>query len=167
MKRQIVFVRHVSSPHPSGVSDFDRPIDDEGREDARRIAAHLESQGGIPRRVVVSSAERARETWESMEDGAGELAEIDVDFTRELYGAGIDAICELVWGLPAERSRVLLVGHNPGFSDVVSWSTGVRTRLPKGGIARVQFEGEDWSEALQQRSGELVSFVRPAELTHG
>jgi phosphohistidine phosphatase len=162
MHRRIVFMRHVSSPHPTGVSDFDRPIDDEGREDARHMARHLDDRDWLPRRVLCSSAKRARETWLSIDDTID--ADFEVTDHDELYGAGVETIGEQVWGLPDEAAEVLVVGHNPGWSDTVSWLTGVSTRMPEGSAALVEVDGDDWSAAVQPRSGELVELVRPYEI---
>lgn len=163
MPRRLVFIRHVSSPHPRGVSDFDRPIDEEGRSDGERMARHLDERGWLPRRVLCSAAKRATETWEAMSsqlDGDP----FDVTVTEKLYGADIDGICEQVWGLPADIDEAMLIGHNPGWSNVVSWLTGVRTKMPKGSAALVEADGGDWSEAVQKRRCELVELVRPIEL---
>lgn len=165
MDRRIVLIRHVSSPHPSGTSDFERPIDEEGREDAARIVAHLEENGWLPDRILVSEARRARETWEAMCDASSRGAEaFDVDFERTLYGADVDEICEAIWALPNEVGAVAVVAHNPGLSDAASWFSGVRSRLPKGGVAILETRGDTWSEAAQNRTGRLESFIRPAEL---
>ncbi len=162
MDRRIVFLRHVSSPHASGVSDFDRPIDDEGRDDARRMARHLAERDWLPTRILCSGARRARETWTCFSETVD--ADFEVTYTDELYGAGIETICEQIWGLADQLDEVMLVGHNPGWSDTVSWLTGVRTRMPKGGAALVEAHGDEWSTAAQQHICELIELIRPHQL---
>ena len=163
MNRRLVFVRHVSSPHPSGVSDFDRPIDSEGREDAARLAVYLRDIDWLPHRVLCSDAKRARQTWEAM---ATELdgEDFEVDYTRELYGARIDGICEQIWALDIASEAAALVGHNPGFSDIVSWLTGIETSMPKGSAALLTTPDGTWSEVTQQNECDLEELVRPAVL---
>ncbi len=48
----------------------------------------------------------------------------------ELAGGGFDAL-----GLTAGRGAVLLVGHEPDFSDEVARLSGAKVRLRKGGLA--------------------------------
>jgi len=162
MPRKLVVIRHVSSPHPTGVSDFDRPIDEEGRADARRMARHLEDRGWLPRRVLCSAARRASETWEAMQSEVD--GDFEVTFNEALYGADIDTICEQIWELPTELDEVLLIGHNPGWSDAVSWLTGVRTKMSKGSAALVEAAETEWAETVQERTCDLVELVRPIEL---
>ena len=52
-------------------------------------------------------------------------------------------------------ARVLVVGHEPSFSQVVHDLTGGRIDFKKGGVAAVRAE---------RTSGELVTLLRPREL---
>lgn len=126
------------------------------------MAEHLLENDWLPRRVLCSRARRAKETWEAMEavlDG-----DFDVTYTEKLYGADTETICEQIWGLPDDVAEVLLVGHNPGWSDAASWLSNVRTRMPKGSAALLETSGDSWSEAAQRGSCRLVGLVRPSEL---
>ena len=52
-------------------------------------------------------------------------------------------------------ARVLVVGHEPSFSQVVHDLTGGRIDFKKGGVAAVRAE---------RASGELLALLRPREL---
>ena len=52
-------------------------------------------------------------------------------------------------------ARVLVVGHEPSFSQVVHDFTGGRIDFKKGGVAAVRVEG---------RMGEVLVLLRPREL---
>jgi phosphohistidine phosphatase len=54
-----------------------------------------------------------------------------------------------------EDARVLVVGHEPSFSQVVYDFTGGRIDFKKGGVAAVRTE---------RASGELLALLRPKEL---
>ena len=54
-------------------------------------------------------------------------------------------------GLAAGRGDVLLVGHEPDFSDELARLTGARAKLKKGGLAIVD-------------PGELKALLRPLDL---
>jgi phosphohistidine phosphatase len=51
--------------------------------------------------------------------------------------------------------RILIVGHEPDFSQVVHDLTGARIDLKKGGLAGVRMDGA---------RGELIALLRPREL---
>jgi phosphohistidine phosphatase len=54
-----------------------------------------------------------------------------------------------------DDARVLVVGHEPSFSQVVFDLTGGRVDFKKGGIAAVRIERD---------AGELLALLRPREL---
>jgi phosphohistidine phosphatase len=54
-----------------------------------------------------------------------------------------------------EDKRVLVVGHEPDFSQTIHDLTGARIDLKKGGVAGLRLEGA---------RGELVALLRPREL---
>ena len=56
-----------------------------------------------------------------------------------------------------EDKRVLFVGHNPDFPQVVHDLTGATVDMKKGGIAGVRMQGG--------RRGELIVLLRPREIS--
>jgi phosphohistidine phosphatase len=75
---------------------------------------------------------------------------------REAIGKGFDV--DTVRELLAEHddgARILVVGHNPSFEQVVLDLTGARIDFKKGGVAAVRMTGA---------SGELLALMRPREL---
>ena len=54
-----------------------------------------------------------------------------------------------------DDARVLVVGHEPSFSQVVHDLTGGRVDFKKGGVAAIRLEGG---------RGELIVLLRPREL---
>ena len=76
-------------------------------------------------------------------DHAALFAGFDVPDALELLGAA------------GRDQRVLVVGHEPDFSQVVHDLTGARIDLKKGGIAALRLDGT---------RGELIALLRPREL---
>jgi phosphohistidine phosphatase len=69
-------------------------------------------------------------------------------------GFDVDDAVELLARHDAD-ARVLVVGHEPSFSQVVYDATGGRIDFKKGGIAAIRMRG---------REGELIALLRPREL---
>ena len=163
MKRLIV-LRHAKSSWKSGApDDHARPLNKRGRRDAPRVAARLAELGWTPERVISSDAKRTRQTWARMEDALGEAAE--VVFTRELYMAGVNEVREALAALPDEVATAMVIGHNPGWEEVVAWLCGEETRMTTANAALLVGEGESWEEALgAPGTWELERVVRPKEL---
>ncbi len=74
----------------------------------------------------------------------------------DALSAGFDRDDALELLLPhGDGARVLIVGHEPDFSQVVHDLTGGRVDFKKGGVAAVRVE---------RGSGELLTLLRPREL---
>ena len=69
-------------------------------------------------------------------------------------GFGRDDALELL-AIAGEDQRVLVVGHEPDFSQVVHDITGGRVDFKKGGVAAVR---------VDRGGGELLALLRPREL---
>ena len=99
----LVLVRHASA-EPAHRDDHARRLTDRGRAEAGELRAWLDEVR--PDRVLVSSAVRARETWEL----AGDAPPVVSD---DLYTAGTTEVRELVALTPPEVRALVVVGHNP------------------------------------------------------
>jgi phosphohistidine phosphatase len=110
----LVLLRHAKA-EPHRPDDQPRRLAERGREQCAEVRAWLAEQGVSPDRVVVSSAARARETWELA--GVGSVPPVVED---RLYTAGVVEVRELLAETPADVRTLVLVGHNPTFEDL-SW----------------------------------------------
>jgi phosphohistidine phosphatase len=149
MARQLWLLRHGEAVPHDGDDDA-RPLTDRGREQSRAAGRALAALD-VPVHVCLTSPKvRARETAELA------CAELGIEAVEHAaLRSGFDAgdARELLAG---ERDqRVLVVGHEPDFSQVVHDLTGARVHLKKGGLAGVRLDGGD---------GELVVLLRPREL---
>lgn len=110
--RNLVIVRHAKAERPEGYAeDFDRPLAERGRVDARAAGSWLTDRGLTPRLALCSAAVRTRETWL-------ELGFTDVPVTYEplLYPAGPRDALDLVTAVSPDVTTLLLLGHNPTMS---------------------------------------------------
>ena len=59
--KTLLILRHAKSNwnYPD-LSDYDRPLNARGKQDAARMGEHLREQGLIPDRILTSSAKRAK-----------------------------------------------------------------------------------------------------------
>ncbi len=164
MKRRLVILRHAKSAWDSdAATDHDRPLNKRGRRDAPRIAAEIVELGWAPERVISSDAARARETWERMESLLGKKAK-KVVFTRTLYHGGLPEVREVMRDIKKKVATVMLVGHNPGWEDVLCTLTSGTHRLTTCNAALVSISADSWEDALAQTSWKLEHLLRPKEL---
>jgi phosphohistidine phosphatase len=126
-----------------GSPDAARPLTAKGRRQARAAGAALKALGVQLDACLTSPKLRAADTATLACEPFG----VEPSEERKLAGGRFDPI-ELAAGLGDE---VLLVGHEPDFSDAVRELTGGDVRMKKGGLAAID-------------GGELIALLRPAEL---
>jgi phosphohistidine phosphatase len=123
---RLVLMRHAQA-EPEAATDRARILSPRGRRDARAAGRLLAGRGDTPALALVSTAQRARDTWEAVRDGLDTLDTLDtmasepeVWFDRALYDAGPRAVVELLGAVEPGVATVLVVGHNPTMSVVAA-----------------------------------------------
>ena len=156
----LAVVRHARAAEPPGTSDVDRPLLPEGRQDARAAGAWLRAALGRPALVVASPARRVQETVEELLEALAADGD-PPPVVREpgVYRADVDGLLDLVRGWDDAHDPVVLVGHNPGVSELVTALTGTDTRLPTAGTALLRLPSA-WAETSLEQA-ELLSTATP------
>jgi phosphohistidine phosphatase len=135
---QLYFLRHGEADWPHWTrSDDERPLTDFGKKEARQVAKFLNRLKVKPDLIVTSPLPRALQTAEA----AAEQLKTKLRQDQALEpGFGIS---ELKAVLKRHRSKVLmLVGHEPDFSSVISALTGAFLKMSKAGVALVDIDPE-------------------------
>jgi phosphohistidine phosphatase len=113
--------------------DSERPLSARGRRQAQLLAQFLADRTFAPDAIVTSPKVRARQTAEIVADGLG----IGVATDDRLAGPlDLDVLAALLDG--AGGTSVVLVGHDPDFTDLAMALTGAAyLPLKKGALARI------------------------------
>src|SRR3954452_4222513 len=151
MAQQLWLIRHGDAEPHGARHDADRRLTAKGEKQARMAGEALARLGLEFAAVYTSPRVRARDTAHL----AAEALKADPVIHQPL-SAGFDA-AEARALLAAARggARLLLVGHEPDFSQTVHDLTGARIDLKKGGIAGVRVDGT---------AAELIDLLRPKEV---
>lgn len=124
--RYLTVVRHAkASPAGAGEADFDRPLNERGREQCHQLHEWSSNQKKLakygPVTALVSSSVRTRETFTRAFDGTG-FVERAV-FSDLIYNGHRDVSAEdLLIDLAAidpVRSSLLVVAHNPTVHELM------------------------------------------------
>ena len=119
----ISIMRHGhAAPQQPGQTDFDRPLDARGIVEVSDVARHWRNRTALPDVILASPAVRTRQSAEIL------LRDWDASMVpslrQPLYNAALDTlVAELRAQLGALRmtGHLLLVGHNPGMSELATW----------------------------------------------
>lgn len=160
MKR-LLLVRHAkSSWKKTGLADRDRPLNRRGKRDAPLLGERLAAKGLAPERIISSPARRAQRTAEALAEALDYPAE-EIEWEDEIYEAGVGILLELVRCLNDADQTVLLVGHNPGFTELCNQLTGAAlVNLPTCAAALLEFPLRHWSQ-VAPGGGALVWLDTP------
>ena len=151
MAEELWLLRHGDAEDGAGKPDEERRLTPKGEDQARWAGGALAALDARFAHVFTSPRVRAHDTARlaCKELGAEPMVHqpLSAGFDSE------DAIELLLTARP--DGRVLAVGHEPDFSQVVHDLTGARIALKKGGLAAVRLQGS---------RGELSVLLRPREL---
>ena len=118
----------------------------------------------VPDLCLTSTAARAADTLDRAARSGG-WEHVPVESASILYGAGPAEVFGVLASLPEGVERVLLVGHEPGWSETVSVLTGGSSvRMATGTLASIDFEAERWSDC-RPGTGVLTGLFPPRLMT--
>jgi phosphohistidine phosphatase len=134
----LYFLRHGEADWPNWTKpDDERPLTEFGKKEVRQVAKFLDRLKVRPDLVVTSPLPRASQTAEI----AAEQLKTKLRQDEALEpGFGISELRTVV---KRHRSKVLmLVGHEPDFTSVISALTGASLKLSKAGVALLDIDAE-------------------------
>jgi phosphohistidine phosphatase len=159
--KTLLLLRHAkSSWKDTGLSDFDRPLNDRGRKAAQLIGGVLATIKPVEL-VVSSPAVRARQTVERVLQSA--MLTPEVRFDQRIYEATSVRLLEVVSQFEDEKQCVMLVGHNPGLEDLLGFLTGTPQHMPTAGLAVLSLNFKKW-EKIMSGKVTLTDFIKPKNL---
>jgi phosphohistidine phosphatase len=152
-----LFILRHGKALPMASTDFDRALAPRGRRDAEAVSKVLAARLHPDSPGTVSAALRTRETAEWVARASGWRIP---EPTGEAYLAHELFWVQSVADWPEDQEVGIVVGHNPGLSNLVSALTNVETWLPTCGLAEVQFDATRWAE-VSRGTGTLVGIWTP------
>ena len=168
MSRELLVLRHGKSDWTPGVPDFERPLAPRGRRATKRIGRLLRERGLLPDLVVSSPAERARQTTERVCRFAGMVGP-RIEWEPAIYEAELETLLEVLSLVPERMARVMSVGHNPGFDELVRHLAGPTLAewddanlMPTAALAHLEMP-DAWT-VLPRGAARCVFLVRPRDL---
>ena len=144
--KTLTILRHAkSSWKDSSLSDHDRPLNKRGEGDAPVMGARIQQAGIRPSLIVCSPAVRA---WTTAKLIAQEISYPNEFLQRDerLYLAGVQRIIDLLCEQDVGFNSIMIVGHNPGFTDFANYLVpGLTHNIPTCGVVSVMIDTDDWN----------------------
>jgi phosphohistidine phosphatase len=142
--KTLLLVRHAkSSWSHTELADAERPLTRRGIRDAREMAKRLAKDSAKVEAIVSSSAVRALATATIVAKKLGyKPKKISVD--ARLYAAPVRDLLKVIQTQDDRLRRVMLIGHNPGLSELIQRLSKVVVDLPTGAVATLKFDANSW-----------------------
>lgn len=163
--KHLLLVRHAkSSWDDPSQSDFDRPLNERGKQDAPQMARRLLAKSIAIDAFLSSPAKRARKTAalfaaEYNHDKEGIL------LIPELYHASPANFFQVIARAPDTANTIAVFSHNPGITEFVNLLTEVRIDdMPTCAIFGVQIAAQNWAQ-FQEASKTFWFFDYPKSLS--
>ncbi len=156
---QLVLMRHAKSDWDASYGgDHERPLGERGVRSALIMGRLLAASEQIPDLVVTSTAKRAVQTAHLARE-AGDW-DCPVVEERKLYGGGTSSVREGISKQGGMAHRVMVVGHEPTWSMLVSDLVGARVEMKTASVAGVGLLIDEWG-SLSHASGWLDYLLHP------
>lgn len=148
--KTLLLVRHAkTAPAGPNQTDHSRALEDSGVTDAGKLAHYLRHKGITPDQILVSSANRTQTTAQILLTAfAGQ--EIDVVVSDELYLADAPFLEQVITHASDEIETLMLVGHNPGLSELAYQYDQAVEGLRPAQMLRVTFDIKHWAKASRK-----------------
>lgn len=168
MKR-LILLRHGATTWPeNGLDDRDRSLTSVGLEEGLQQARWLTAKNLVPDYALISTARRARQTWDIMRENL--QTALPHQFDDALYLAEPGTLLAHIETVPDDAQTALIIAHNPGIEALARLLAGAApdaaamrdlTRgFPTAGLAIFTVAAESW-EQITVASTRLVDFARP------
>ena len=162
MPQTLYLLRHAkSSWKDDSLKDFDRPLKGRGRDAAEQMGKRLASEKLQDAVLICSPAARTRETAKIVLKHSG--LRMDQRFDERIYEASLRDLLQVISEIPDDRQTAMMIGHNPGFEELLAFLTGEARRMPTCALAKIKLEAESWKD-VRAGEGSLKMFLTPKGL---
>lgn len=161
--KTLILVRHAKSDwgNPS-LDDFDRPLNNRGKQDAPAMAKRLHEKEIKIDAFIASPAKRAKKTAIIFAKKYG-VDKDDIIFRDELYGAGENIFYDAVITADNKFDSIAIFSHNPGITDFANLLTDTKIEnIPTCGVFAVKADCSTWA-AFKDAKKDFLFFYYPKD----
>ncbi len=160
--KKLILLRHAkSSWNDDSLSDYERPLNKRGKLSCQFMKERLWKHLSPDFCIISSSSQRTRQTAKHFFKGfPGESPEIR--FSQELYHANRDDILDVIHTCSNEFSTLVIIGHNPGLSQLSYILSGEARNMVTANFAVIEFDFSSW-DLIFDGSGMMVDFDYPKQ----
>jgi phosphohistidine phosphatase len=148
----LLLIRHAkSSWDDSSLSDFDRPLNDRGKQDAPVMAQRLLEKKVKIDAFISSPAKRAGRTARIFAKEY-KMNKDEVIYKTELYMASDHVFYEVISKTDDDFDSIAIFSHNPGITDFANELSDIKIdNIPTCGVFAVKVDTKNWADFKEAR----------------
>ncbi len=157
----LLIVRHAKSSWNSfALSDFDRPLNERGKQDAPQMAEKIKDKKVKPDLFVSSPAKRAKKTAKIFMKIYDENKK-NLVLIPSLYEASVSNFYNAIDIMDDVYDTIAFFSHNPGITEFANSLTDYKIdNIPTCGVFAVSMKIKKWNE-FKKSDKELLFFDFP------
>jgi phosphohistidine phosphatase len=164
--KRLTLMRHANAQWKDPqISDFDRPLNRRGLSEAEAMGRRLLELQLIPASLLSSNARRAEQTVEIVARELG-VSVRNIRTDEALYLAPADEILRIIRSTGPRISHLMIVGHNPGLSEVANLLAPNRDigDLTTGAACSFTFDANSWADVEAAKLHDSLNETPPVGL---
>ncbi len=139
-------MRHGKAEDGSDKADYKRKLIPKGIKRSQKLGEMLKAKNGKIEAVLCSNANRTAETAEIMA-AVFDFPLSEIQKLKELYLSTVTVMLDSFYAIDNKISHVLVVGHNPGVSELVTSLSGdLIDWMPTSALFAVEIDTDKWEE---------------------
>jgi len=145
--KRLTLMRHANAQWKDPqITDFDRPLNRRGISEAEAMGRRLLELQLVPDSLLSSNARRAEQTAEMVARELG-ISARSIRAEESLYLAPADEILRIIRSTGPRIPHLMIVGHNPGISEVATLLAPNRGigALTTGAACSFTFNTNSWA----------------------
>lgn len=165
MKR-LTLMRHANAEWKDPqIPDFERPLNRRGNSEAEAMGRRLLELQLVPTHLLSSNARRAEQTAEMVARELGVSAR-NIRTDESLYLAEAQDILRIIRSTGPRIPHLMIVGHNPGISEVAAVLAPNRgiSALTTAAACSFTFETNSWADVAAAKLRDSLAETPPVGL---
>ena len=165
MKR-LTLMRHANAQWKDPqIPDFDRPLNRRGNSEAEAMGRRLLELQLVPTNLLSSNARRAEQTAEILARELG-VSGRNIRTDESLYLAEAEDILRIIRSTGPRIPHLMIVGHNPGISEVANLLAPNRGigDLTTAAACSFTFETNNWADVEAAKLRDSLAETPPVGL---
>ena len=160
--KEVILLRHAKSDWATEfLKDIDRPLNERGYNDAYTLSQWFAKNVKHPDKLIISTATRAFSTA-MIFARAIDLPLNKIELEPRIYESPANRLLTIISERNENENRMMMVGHNPGFSDLcqlISGGTGFDD-IPTCALVHLSLDIHKWSE-VKAGCGKVLVYQFP------